>query len=233
MALVKFGTEIVGIRGHTAGLIYSQNKAGPYIKNFSTPVNPNSPTQQTQRSTLAIVSQTWRSLSAGQRLDWDEFAADPPETDYDPWGEPVSLSGHQWFTRINNRLTSAGAALLQDPPASTPQTPVTITNLVARDPGHLNTDSYVAFPALSFSDGSLPVITLALLYTPGRGFPTNYWRLAYCGPTTNAGTVPIGDVLATLFGDYPIDTALYATLCRQSITGIRSTKTTAQTTVIT
>ena len=226
MAIVKFAPEILGIRGHAAGLIFSVNKAGAYIKKFAAPVNANSAAQQAQRTVLSIGSAMWRTLTAGQRIDWDDFAAAPPEDDYDPWGEVRLLTGHQWFTRINNRLSSAGAALVADPPVSAPQTPVTITALVAKDFGHADNASYMGFAAPSFSDGSLPVITLALVYSQGRAAPTNYYHLVYCGPTPPAGTVDLGDLLAATFGHYPAATVLYATLCRQSTTGIRSTKTT-------
>jgi len=232
MALLKFPPEILGIRGHTAGLIFSQNKAGAYIKNFAVPTNPNTAAQQTQRSALALITQTWRALTPTQRLAWDAFAADPPETDYDPWGEVRQLTGHQWFTRINTRRASAGAAPLPNPPASTPQTPVTITALHAHGPGHPNTDSYLSFANGSFSDDSLPVITLALLYSLGLATPTNRFLLAYCGPTTPGASISLGTILTAKFGDYSINTQLFATLCRQSVTGIRSTKTTAQTIVV-
>jgi hypothetical protein len=233
MALVKFAPEIQGIRGHAAGVIFSANKSGAYIKKFAPPIDPNAAAQQSQRTVLSGVSALWRTLDAGQRTDWDDFAAAPPENDYDPWAEIRLLTGHQWFTRINNRLSSAGAALVSDPPAVVPQTPVPILTLVALTPGHDNVDSYLSFLNGSFSDGSLPVITLALIYSLGRAAPTNRYYLVYCGPTTASFAVLLGDILAATFGDYPEDTLLYATLCRQSTTGIRSTKTTLSCTVTT
>lgn len=232
MALLKFAPEILGIRGHIAGLIFSANKAGAYIKNFAVPANPNTPAQQIQRSALSIITQTWRALTPSQRTGWDAFAADPPETDYDPWGEVRELTGHQWFVRLNTRLASAGSPPLTNPPFIIPQTPVTITALHAHDPGHPHADSYLSFANGSFSDNSLPVITLALLYSLGLATPTNRFLLAYCGPTTAGSSIPLGTILAAKFGDYSINTQLFATLCRQSVTGIRSTKTTAQTIVI-
>lgn len=232
MALVKFAPEILGIRGHAAGIVFSANKSGPYIKKFAAPVNPNSAAQQAQRTVLSLTSQMWRAITPAQRTDWDDFAAAPPETNYDPWGEVRLLTGHQWFARINNRLSSAGAALVEDPPAATPQTPVTITDLHAHDYSHADADSYLAFPTYSFTDGSLPVITLALLYSLGRATPTNYFHLVYCGPTTASWFIPLGTLLVATFGEYPADTKLFATLCRQSVTGIRSTKTTSSTVVL-
>jgi len=233
MALIKFAPEILGIRGHAAGITFSANAAGPYIKKFTMPIDPNSLPQQQQRTVLSLTSQMWRSLTAGQRTDWDDFAAAPPETDYDPFGEVRLLTGHQWFCRINNRLSSAGAAFVEDPPTATPQTPVTILTLHAHSYGHADADSYLTFTAASFSDGSLPVITLALLYSLGRAIPTNYWHLVYCGPTTDGASVLLGTLLDATFGAYPADTQLFATLCRQSTTGIRSTITTLSTVVLT
>jgi len=226
MALVQFAPEILGIRGHAAGVIFSANKAGPYIKKFAMPVDPNSAAQQAQRTVLALSSEMWRSITAGQRADWDDFAAAPPETDYDPWAEVRLLTGHQWFTRINNRLSSAGAALVEDPPAATPQTPVTILTLTIHDYTGTDEDSTLTFANASFADASIPVITAALVYSQGLGAPTTRYKLLYCGPTTAGDHIHIGTALIAAFGNYPNDTRLFATLCRQSVTGIRSTKTT-------
>lgn len=232
MALLKFAPEILGIRGSAAGATFSANKSGPYMKRFAAPVNPSTAAQQTRRTAIANIAATWRTLSSGQRTDWDDFAADPPETDYDPWGEARALSGAQWFNRINARLFSAGAAAVEDPPASTPATPVTLSSIVAHDYTGDDDDSYITFPDESFEDGSLPVLTLALVFSQGLAAPTTRNFLAYCGPTVIGDTLDIGDILKTLFGDYPASTVLYATLRRQSTTGIRSTHTSANTIVL-
>ena len=231
MALLKFAPEIQGIRGHASGLILSANAYGPSVKKFAAPIDPRTSDQQTYRSNLATVAPLWRTITSGQRSDWDDFAAAPPETDSDPWGETVYLTGLQWFIRINTRLMAAGAATVNAPPAAVAATPVTILTLVARDPGHDDEDSYLTFANESFIDGSLPVIHLHLSYSPGIQNPTSRFLQVYCGPTTASFAVLLGDILTTRFGDYPPDTVLFAQLRRQSTTGIRSTSTTKSCTV--
>jgi hypothetical protein len=83
--------------------------------------------QSAQRNHFANATIRWRDLSEAQRSAWAALAADPPEPDYNRFGELITLTGLQWYTRCNSRLLAAGQDTIDDAP--TGDRPVSVENL--------------------------------------------------------------------------------------------------------
>ena len=117
MAIIKLAAPLAGIRGTVGGLIYSANKAGPYCRAWSRPPNQRTAYQTEQRSILAAAAGAWRDIAAGDRADWDTWAADPDQELTNSLGEAYYISGFLWFVKLNTRLERVGRAWIDVCPA--------------------------------------------------------------------------------------------------------------------
>lgn len=125
MAIIILAAPLGGIRGKVGGLIYSAGKSGPYVKPWSKGSNPRSEIQTAQRALLVSFAQTWKSLSAAEKLTWDTYAALPAQTKINSLGADYNVAGFNWYVGINSNLSRAGLpARLIAPVLLTPPTPV-------------------------------------------------------------------------------------------------------------
>ena len=89
-------SEFSGAQGST---VASHNRYGPYLRNRTIPVNPNTAEQQNERNNLATISAAWRTLTSAQRAAWTAEALSV--TLYDRLGRAYTPTGHQYFVSIN------------------------------------------------------------------------------------------------------------------------------------
>ncbi len=104
MAIVKLGTMVVGIRGSIGGNTFSANKAGPYVKSWAKGANPATTDQSNARNTLVSFASNWRDLTQAERDGWDTYAALSAQDLTNSLGETYSISGFNWYVRINTHL---------------------------------------------------------------------------------------------------------------------------------
>jgi len=222
MAIIKLALPVTGIRGTIAGVVFSENKSGPYVKILTQPTNPTSPKQMTQRGYLAQVGALWRTLSTGEQANWDTFAATPPETDTNGLGETYLLSGFGWFTRIWIRRKRTGQAEDLIAPVSTPTAPPTTFGLTLY-PAQGDADR----AEFTYTDGEFATYyaILVLSHAPGIGTNVQTSRYLICweklGLTATA--TECGLAYFTAFGETQEGQRYFARLYRQSPEGIRST----------
>lgn len=74
MARISTGPIIGEARGKTGDKIFSRNNAGPYVKAFAIPTNPNTTLQQQVRQAYIESSPAWQALTDAERLQWDVAA---------------------------------------------------------------------------------------------------------------------------------------------------------------
>jgi hypothetical protein len=113
MAIFK-STILASIRGSINGTVFSQNKSGPYTRNRSMVVNPNSPSQQVARGALASASQAWAQLTEAQREAWRSYAAATPVTNR--LGDSIYLSGSNMFVKTNAFRTLLTLPVIEQAP---------------------------------------------------------------------------------------------------------------------
>lgn len=183
MALVKFGAGVSEMRGKEGGVVYSRNAYGSYIKTKVSPVNPQTASQQAQRSLMGNLAQLWKTLSSANKSAWDNAGAQA--TRINRFGDSTVYTGFGLFMRLNRNLTVIG----QDPVESAPVPPeipvltlgATVANAVgpvltqAFDPVSPGADFYLAFYATNNILG-------------GRTFVKNYYR--YITVQSNPGSSP-------------------------------------------
>jgi len=116
--------------GSVAGLVYSHNRGGNYVRLRKTPTNPNTQYQQAIRGYFAQLAERWSNvLTADQRYAWALYAAQV--TVPNPLGDQIYLSGQQHYIRSNTPRLQASVAAIDDGPTTYNLgefTPVTLTD---------------------------------------------------------------------------------------------------------
>lgn len=124
MAICKFGTTVVGVRGTIGGLTYSANATGPYVRTWSKGANPRTLNQSRNRGRIAGLGIGWALLTDNDRDAWDTFGQNAPEIDTNSLGEVITLGGWQWYVRVNKRRQSVGLAITDSVPSTDPVPPL-------------------------------------------------------------------------------------------------------------
>lgn len=125
MALFQFGSIVTGARNSVAGMTFSQNKGGGYIKAKPIPTNPRSAAQQLVRANFALNSKAWSgSLTDAQRAAWTLFAANNPYNNV--FGQSKQLSGIAMYMKLSQVLAQIGEATSPDAPSDL-SVPVLVT----------------------------------------------------------------------------------------------------------
>jgi hypothetical protein len=105
----------VEARGRMAGLVYNTWHGISYVKAHSGPNQPNTAAQLAARARLVTIGAAWRDLTQVQRDAWTTYAAAHPESDWT--GNPLRLTGQNWYIRCNVQLDRMGQSAISDPPA--------------------------------------------------------------------------------------------------------------------
>lgn len=110
----KFGAIVVDGRGKLGGHVASKNRAGSYFRTKVTPTNPQTAAQVNARSILATLSTAWASLTAANRLAWNNAVDLWKKTDV--FGDLKNPSGFNLFVQLNSNLAHIGVAQIDTPP---------------------------------------------------------------------------------------------------------------------
>lgn len=123
MAKFTSGPAIGSASGSAGGTTFSRNRFGAYIRRRAVPVNPSSAKQLIVRARLGNLSQSWRGLTAAQRLAWNTQA--PSIVLTDALGQQYSPTGQQLFVSVNLNRLVVGLAQATTPPANPTQAVIT------------------------------------------------------------------------------------------------------------
>lgn len=192
MARCQFGPTVTGLRGKIAGVVFSQNVSGAYAKALNPPVIRRTLPQNVFRGRLNDASAAWQTLSAGERSDWNDYAAAPNEADYDPWGNQYYLSGYYWFCRAWQRRYWTGQGVPSTPPTGPALTAITGLSLDLRP--YTVGDSFISWTAPSIPANDYIVFDLALSNNASNARPKS--RYLIIGAYSDAGTGPQDVTLA-------------------------------------
>lgn len=129
MAKFTSGIGFGQASGSVAGSTYSRNRFGPYIRNRAVPVNPSTVRQLAVRARFGNLTQTWRALTAAQRLEWNTQA--PNYTLVNSLGEQYTPSGFNLYLKSNMVRVAAGLAVASTPPAQQTQAVITSASATA------------------------------------------------------------------------------------------------------
>lgn len=161
MAKVKFSALVSDMRNKLNGSVFSKNRAGNYLRNKTTPVNPRTSFQQAIRQQLGSLSSKWNALTESQRATWRGAVTNFPYTDI--FGDRKELDGKSLMIKLNMNLLNVGKPEIDVAP------------------------KVVAIPELTLVSGDASVGSgIALGISPGT-VPTGYSLLVYATPPQNAG----------------------------------------------
>ena len=157
MAVVKFGTTVVGLRGTVGGVTYSAGKSSSYAKQWAQGSNPRTSIQQKNRAALTRCGAAWWALGSTLRADWDAFGLVAPEVIKNRLGEVIHLTGWQWFVKVNQRLFGVGLSLRSAVPS---------TAVVAAATGFFLTLGQLpgGVCAVQWGAGSIPLMSSGVLW---------------------------------------------------------------------
>jgi hypothetical protein len=123
MALIR-GSILADISGSINGITFQRSRGGLVARNRTTPINPRTALQESNRALFAGVSTLWASLNATQIAKWNDSAHAYPATNR--LGETYYPSGRQFFMQCNRNLSLIGeqTTIEAPPPDSLPPLPL-------------------------------------------------------------------------------------------------------------
>lgn len=117
MAKIQFGAVATDARGKIAGIVYSKNKAGGYVRQKVSPSQTDTARRGLVREIFAANASTWSTgLTAAQVAAWNAFAALHLGTDV--FGQARANSGIGMFQKLNSIIQIAGGTAILSPPAN-------------------------------------------------------------------------------------------------------------------
>lgn len=112
---MKYSALVSATSGKLNGSVAASNRGGAYLRNKGVTSNPQTPSQQANRSIFASVSSQFRDLTESQVNAWNTAAADFPVIDR--FGDTRYLSGLALFVQLNKNLIGIGSNVILNPPA--------------------------------------------------------------------------------------------------------------------
>jgi len=114
MAKVKYGEMIADMRGKVNGTVHSKNRSGAYMRNKTSPVNPQTSFQSAVRNSFAQFAQGWRSLTTVQRTAWSNAVDAFSRTNI--FGDNYKLTGANLYMALNRIIDTIGGVAITSPP---------------------------------------------------------------------------------------------------------------------
>lgn len=223
MAIVLFSSLVDGVRGKVGGNVFSAALGGPYAKNWSRSTNPRVERARVVRATLGGLGAAWQGLTSTQRSDWDTFAAGDPEPTYNSLGEPVTLSGWNYFCRCNQRRAQLGLDVLAAAPTS-----AEAVQPIAVSGGSLDVNMIpIAHYTLTWTapgTGSTDYLINAVMVYPSGApvYDPNVQRFIV-GVSIELGTYNAIAEFRERFGNVRVGWTVAGFVWRQNVSGLRST----------
>lgn len=199
MAKVMFGAIATDARGKIAGIVYSKNRNGAYVRQKVSPTQAPSARRNTVRETLAgLASYFSGTLSAAQVSSWNFFALNNPVTDV--FGRVMTLSGINAFCQLNAIIINCGGVQIDDPPADLSISPL-LTAVVTATEGAPDVLSVAYTPTPTGASVKLQVWATQPLPS-GRTFTGNFKRWLNVSALNAASPANILAAYNTKFGTF-------------------------------
>lgn len=112
---IKYSALVSATSGKLNGSVAASNRGGAYIRNKGVTSNPQTASQQANRSMFGSISSNFRSLTESQIEAWNNAAQDFPVIDR--FGDTRYLSGLALYVQLNKNLVGIGETQIANPPA--------------------------------------------------------------------------------------------------------------------
>lgn len=193
-AKVKYGEMIADMRGKINGTVHSKNRFGQYMRNKTSPVNPQTTAQSGVRNSFATFAQGWRSLTQVQRDAWSSAAAD--FTRNNVFGDNVKMTGANLYMSLNRNIATAGGVAITSPPL-----PAAVTGMLtlSGDPDISDDSILMTYTPAIPADGTVLVFATAP-QSAGVSFVKNKYRFIEAIVTADASPYDISTAYEAKFG---------------------------------
>lgn len=194
MAKIKFGGPIMDARNKLAGIVFSANTHGAYIRRRVTPVNVATVAQLLVRQRFTTNSQAWRSLTEDERKGFIEQKDNFKTTDI--FGDLKSPTGQNLFIKLNQNILQIS------------ETPITAVPIPSAVQGFTNlsvvVDSGVDLLTITFDpaiDAAVKVLVFATApLSPGVNFVKADFRIITVLNSTDTSPVSLETQYIAKFG---------------------------------
>jgi hypothetical protein len=195
MALFRAGALVGQLSGRVAGVVFSHNRGGAYVRNGPSPINPDTEYQRTVRNALATASTRWNDPAFTYRGAWKSWAQNNPIRNR--IGESIRLQGNAAFVECNARLVQTGTAVVDTPPVvSAPGGLLTITPTLSIAVSTFQ----LAFTATPPAAGMRVWVAGCLITSPGVEFVKNKLRHFITGVAAAASPLDMKTAFFARFG---------------------------------
>lgn len=133
MALLTPGPLTSEVSGRIGGTIFAHNRGGMYVRNGTKPITVTTETASEFKAILGVASQMWTNLTPAQIAAWSTYAANNPVKNR--LGRQISLTGQNYFIKLNTRLLYANANTIALPPTAPPPSVAAVTAMSVSSSG--------------------------------------------------------------------------------------------------
>ncbi len=197
MAKILLGDRIADIRGSIGGTTYSRNTFANYIRNKTSPVNPNTPAQQLVKNRFTAMSQSWTGLTEANRISWIDGA--PTWSNNNIFNQSIDYTGFSLYGRLNRNRQEINEPLISTFVLPAEVDSFTSLSLVADTTG--GTMEITFDPALA-ADHKV-VIRATRPLSPGQNFVRTEFRKIAVLDSTNLSPVDLVAFYTAVFGVLP------------------------------
>jgi hypothetical protein len=188
--------------GHLGTFISFKTRHGQSRRRYVIPKNPRSPAQVCIRTRIAKVAGRWRTLTDMQRAAWT--ASGSQVASHGRLGDSGTLTGCQFFIKINSNLSLVGEPGVDDPPIQTQ-----IGENPVGDLAITNTGGVIA---LKLSVPTAParhtLVWATAPCSPGMSFPGRFVILGHL-PEPVTGISDITALYTARYGRLPADRRVF------------------------
>ena len=169
MAKVKYGEMIADLRGKINGTVHSKNRFTQYMRNKTSPVNPQTASQSGVRSAFAAWTQGWRSLTQLERDSWSSAVDNFKRNNV--FGSQYKMTGANMYIGLNQNIDLIGGVAISSPPIPAAPTAETITIV---DPD-ISDDSIL----VTYAPVIPATMSVAVFATPPQSAGVNFVKNKY------------------------------------------------------
>lgn len=198
MAKIKYSALVSDMRNKLNGSVLSKNRYGNYMRNKTTPVNPQTTYQQNARSILAANSQAWAGISQTERNGWAALAQTLPFTDI--FGDPKTLSGQALYVKLNTNLQKVAQPVISSAPLKIAVPGIAPDGLVATVAGGTLSALTLSILPASIPAGFSLIVFATPAVNPGVSFVKNQYRMIGVAPAAVAGDISLQVLWNARFG---------------------------------
>jgi hypothetical protein len=161
VARVLLGALASDVRGSVGGATFQRSANGLTLKAKTSPVNPRTTSQSSNRSAMFYLQTLWLALTADQRTAWSHWA----QFQNLSTGQlnTSRMSGQQAFMQINRYRLMTGKTVISDPvftPYNLPSSSIEFQSSGAT----MN----IVFPSQTNGEAYVPLVFSSFVLSPGR-----------------------------------------------------------------